>query len=192
MTFTDYAIDLGLIGLVVLQLRGRRLTVMSLLLPFALIAWAANSYLTTVPTTGDDLVLIGAGTLAGLTLGLLAGWFTRVRSDGKGNIISKATAWAAAFWVLGVGARLAFSEYATHGGGRSLVHFSASHDITTMAAWTAALIFMAFAEVLARTAIIATRGYALHRNGAGSMVRSGHRPAAATLAHSLSGQDGGR
>jgi thiamine transporter ThiT len=53
-------------------------------------------------------------------------------------------------WVAGVGARIAFSQFAEHGGGASIYRFSAAHSITSMQAWVAALILMSFAEVMAR------------------------------------------
>jgi hypothetical protein len=167
MTSTDYIIDIGLIALVALQLRGRRLSLFSLLLPLVLVSWAAETYLSGVPTAGNDLVLVGAGTVAGLTLGTLCGLFTSVRHDGNGSVVAKAGAWAALFWVLGVGTRFAFQMYATHGGGAAIVHFSAAHGITSNEAWVATLILMAIGEVVARTAVIGARAYRVaHRTGA--------------------------
>ena len=52
MTLSDYAIDIALISLVLLQVRGRRLTAHSLLLPIGLVAYVAASYLHSVPTAG--------------------------------------------------------------------------------------------------------------------------------------------
>ena len=185
MTSTDYIIDIGLIALVALQLRGRRLSLFSLLLPIVLVAWAAETYLSGVPTAGNDLILVGAGALAGLTLGTLCGLLTSVRHDGQGSVVAKAGAWAAVFWVLGVGTRFAFQMYATHGGGASIVHFSAAHHITGNEAWVATLILMAIGEVVARTAVIGARAYRVaNRTGAtlsraprGSMVPVGAAPA---------------
>ena len=54
-------------------------------------------------------------------------------------------------WVLGIGFRLAFQEYATHGGASAIARFSAHHAITTGSAWVAAFVLMALGEVLART-----------------------------------------
>jgi len=89
---------------------------------------------------------------------------------------------AGGLWIVGVGSRLAFELYATHGGGASIAHFSASHGITSVDAWGTALILMAFAEVLGRTAVLAWRAYTVRRDnpalveaeiGSGSGPRSG-------------------
>ncbi|MFE2715279.1 hypothetical protein ACFXKI_25680 [Streptomyces mirabilis] len=163
MSFTDWAIDLALIGLVVVQLRGRRLTTRMLLLPVVLVGWAGMQYLHDIPTAGNDLVLIVPAALVGLALGTGAGVLTTVHRDAEGDVIVRATITAAALWVLGVGFRLAFQLYATHGGGEAIGRFSVRHHID-ITAWTPAILLMAFAEVLARTAFVWRRGQAARRN----------------------------
>lgn len=158
MTFTDYAIDLALIAVVLIQIRGRRLTLRSLIIPIGIVVFAATEYLSTIPTAGNDLVLVGIGVTAGTALGILTGLFTSVRKVPQGAYV-KAGAAAAMLWLVGVGTRFAFQLYVTNGGGRAIERFSAHHAITSSAAWTAALILMAFGEVIARTAILAWRGW---------------------------------
>jgi hypothetical protein len=160
MTTSDYIIDIALIALVILQVRGRRLTTRNLLLPVGLVIWVAATYLHGVPTAGNDLPLVAMGAGAGTALGVGCGLFTRVRS-GPSGIVAKAGVAAAVLWVVGVGTRFAFQLYATHGGGSAIAHFSTQHDITSAQAWVAALILMAMGEALARTAVIAYRAYAL-------------------------------
>ncbi len=109
-------------------------------------------YLHDIPMSGNSLVLIGSATLVGLALGLGAGILTRVYRNADGNVVGIATITAAVLWVLGVGFRLAFQLYATHGGAEAIGRFSTRHAIETDA-WTAAVLLMAFAEVFARTAI---------------------------------------
>ncbi len=161
MTFTDYVIDIALIAIVVLQVRGRRLTTRNLLLPLAIVVWAAVPFVKSVPTAGNDLVLVAIGTVSGAVLGGLCAAFTSVARDKQGNVIAKAGAAAAGLWVLGVGARFAFQLYATHGGGPAIGRFSAAHAITGAAPWTDALVLMALAEVVMRTAGLALRTYRL-------------------------------
>jgi hypothetical protein len=61
-------------------------------------------------------------------------------------------------WVGGVGARLAFAVAASNGAGPAIARFSIAHHITGSAAWVAALIMMALADVLTRLVIIYLRG----------------------------------
>ncbi|HXW79458.1 MAG TPA: hypothetical protein VEJ84_08160 [Acidimicrobiales bacterium] len=157
MTTTDYILDLAL-GMVLLQVRGRKLTAFSLLLPFAIVVGAATTYLSSVPTAGSDLVLLVGCSVIGAVLGSLCAVFTSVGANPAGVLVSKARPVAAILWVLGVGARLAFQEYVTHGGLTSLGRFSAAHDITSAQAWTAALVLMALAEVVARSGGIGCAG----------------------------------
>lgn len=170
MTLSDYAIDIALIGLVLLQVRGRRLTVHSLLLPIGLVAYVAASYLHSVPTAGNDLLLVVGCGLIGGTLGALAGLFTTVKADGEGVPFAKAGLVAAGLWILGTGGRLAFQVYATHGGGAAVEHFSAAHSITSAAAWTSALIIMALSEAVIRTGVLSWRAVSVRRGAVGLPV----------------------
>jgi hypothetical protein len=163
MTFTDYLIDISLIGLVLLQIRGRRLTTRALVLPLAIVGYVAYSYLRGVPTAGNDIVLIAGCAALGAILGGLSGRFTSVYAGGDGLPFAKAGAIAAAQWVLGTGGRLAFQVYASHGGGAAIERFSVAHSITSVNAWTAALILMALSEVVCRTAILAWRANGVRR-----------------------------
>jgi hypothetical protein len=174
MTLTDYLIDLALIGIVFLQLRGRQLTVRSLLLPVALVAWAASSYLHSIPTAGNDLILIAACAATGIALGSAAGLLTRVTTAGNGVPFAKAGVAAAVLWVLGVGFRFAFQMYASHGGAGSIGSFS-THNHITAQAWVAALVLMAIGEALARTAVLAVRAYGPARHTASASVMIGAR-----------------
>ena len=115
MTVTDYVIDITLVSLVLVQMRGRKLTTRGLLLPVALVAYVAITYLKAIPTSGNDLYLIVGSAVLGATLGGLAALFTTIRADGDGIPVAKAGLVAAALWILGTGGRLAFQLYASHG-----------------------------------------------------------------------------
>jgi hypothetical protein len=182
MTFSDYLIDISLIALVVFQIRGRRLTTRALLLPLGIVGWVAYSYLRGVPTAGNDLFLVMGCAAVGAALGGLSGRFTSVYPDADGVPMAKAGLIAAALWILGTGARLAFQLYATHGGGAAIERFSVAHSITTASAWTAALVLMALSEATLRTGILAWRANAVRRSAVtvpGPTERSA-RPLAAT------------
>lgn len=156
MSITDYLVNGLLVGLVILQVRGRRLTARALVLPVAIVAWAAYEYLDAVPTRGNDLLLILLGAGTGLVLGAGAGVTTRVFGR-DGRPYAKATPLAAALWVLGVGSRLVFEIYTSHGGQAAVGRFSASHQITSASAWVDCLVLMALVEVVSRTGVIAVK-----------------------------------
>ncbi len=159
MSTTDYAISIALILIVVLQVRRSRMTLRSLVLPVVGVALAADYYLKGVPTAGNDVILDAVLGAVGGLLGGLAAVFTTVWRDNDGVAWSKAGALAGALWVVGVGSRLAFEEYVTHGGMSSLIRFSAAHQITSQSAWVAALVIMALAEVVVRQFVLRLRGY---------------------------------
>ena len=166
MTTTDWIIDIALILVVLRQLREERLTGRTVVLPLALMAWAGFTYLRAVPTAGHDLVLIGLFTLAGIVFGVAGGLLTRVRYQ-AGNVYIKATASAAALWVLSMGFRMAFAVWSTTGSGAAhIASFSLGHDITSGQAWVTALILMAFGEVIVRLGTIVLRGRRLTARGA--------------------------
>lgn len=182
MTTSDWLINSALVALVFLQLHGRRLTALQMLWPLALVTYFGAHYLRAVPTSGNDLILVGAGVATGLVLGLGSGLLTRVRRANGGMLVAKATVPAALLWLVGVGARMGFALYAQHGGGPAIERFSIDHSITSAAAWVDALVLMALVEVVARTAALAFRAY-----GATSLeaLRSIRRGAADGIIHSL-------
>lgn len=165
MTTTDYLINALFIGLVVLQVRGRRLTTFTLVLPFAVMAYVASSYLHGIPTSGNNLVLALCGAGLGLALGIGCAFSTAVYRNAKGEPFAKAGPVAALLWVLGIGSRLAFTLYASHGGEGAIGRFSAAHGITSGEAWVACLILMAAGEVIGRSSVLALRRRALVTDG---------------------------
>ncbi|MEU6852395.1 hypothetical protein ABZ901_21045 [Actinacidiphila alni] len=176
MTTTDWIIDIALLLIVFRQMREERLTARTIVLPLAIIGWAANNYLDQIPTQGNDLLLAGLGAGVGAAFGLLGGLFTRVRYS-EGHVYIKAGLTAAALWVVSMGFRLGFAVWTSHASGAAHVgHFSARHDITSAQAWVVALILMAFAEVVVRLGTIVARGQLLTR------AHRGEQPARAQAA----------
>ncbi len=153
MTFTDYLLNITLVGLVILQIRGHRITRSRLLFPVVITAVVALQYLHGIPTAGNDLLLVVALAVMGGLLGSLAAVATSVKLDGA-VAFAKAGGVAAVLWVVGIGARMAFYFWGTHGGESAIARFSATHHITSAGAWAAAFILMALAEVLSRTGIL--------------------------------------
>lgn len=156
MTLTDYLLNLALVGLVYIQIKGHKITVVRLLVPLGAVAYAATQYLHSVPTAGNDLVLEAGLAAIGCTLGVLAGLATSVRPVDDGAF-AKAGPLAAFLWILGIGARMAFEIWASHGGAASVGRFSIVHHITSAQAWTTAFVLMALAEVAVRTALIGVK-----------------------------------
>lgn len=171
MTTFEYALNIALVGLVVLQIRGIKLTKAALLLPVVMTAWAASQVLHAIPTAGNDLVLETTFGLAGVTLGVAAGLMTAVRRDGSAAV-AKAGAVAAVLWIAGIGARVAFSVWVQNGGSVEVRQFSLAHHITGGPAWGTGFVLMALAEVVSRTGVLYVKA---RRSGAtierGGLVR---------------------
>ena len=159
MTLTDYLIDSLLVLIVLRQVREARFDTMAIVLPLGIAAVVAKSYLQGIPTTGNDLLLVLGFAAIGITLGVVSGLTTRVRTDGGKHALVKAGWIAAGVWVLGMGFRFAFAVWASNGGGPDLVRFSAEHHISSGKAWTAALVLMALGEVVCRTGVLWYRAH---------------------------------
>ncbi|MET9558389.1 hypothetical protein [Streptomyces sp. NPDC006645] len=163
MTTTDWIIDIALILIVFRQLREGRLDLKTFLLPLGIVAFVAHSYLDSIPTAGNDLVLIGALMGIGAVLGIAGGIYTRIRSAG-GHLLIKAGAVSAILWVLGMGARMGFQMWTEHGGGADdVARFSLARHITSEQAWVAAFVLMALTEVVTRLATIYVRSRLVDR-----------------------------
>ena len=57
MTITEYLLNIALVGLVIVQIRGHKITVARLLVPVVMTVWFASQILHAIPTTGNDVVL---------------------------------------------------------------------------------------------------------------------------------------
>ncbi|MET3985753.1 hypothetical protein [Streptomyces sp. PvR034] len=156
MTTTEWITDIALLLIVFRQLREGRLDLKSFLIPLGIVAFVANSYLDTIPTAGNDLVLIGLLVAVGAALGIAGGAYTRIRSL-DGHVLIKAGAVSAVLWVVGMGARMAFQLWVQHGGAATVGRFSVTHQITSDKAWVAAFVLMALTEVVTRLATIFIR-----------------------------------
>ena len=82
MNATDWIINLALVAMVLRQLQTHRLDVKFFLIPAALVAFSARTYLHSIPTAGHDLVLLAVLIGFGAVLGILGGLTTRVRNTG--------------------------------------------------------------------------------------------------------------
>ncbi|MEU9620618.1 MULTISPECIES: hypothetical protein [unclassified Streptomyces] len=157
MTTTEWITDVALILVVFRQLREGRLDLKSFLIPLGIVTFVAYSYLDTIPTEGNDLVLIGVLMSVGAVLGVAGGIYTRIRAVGE-HVLIKAGAVSAILWVLGMGARMGFQMWMEHGGGADdVARFSSTHHITSGQAWVAAFVLMALTEVVTRLATIFIR-----------------------------------
>ncbi|MDH6121154.1 hypothetical protein ABH930_006647 [Kitasatospora sp. GAS204A] len=161
MNTTEYCVQIALVLLVLRQMRGGKLDLVSLVLPVVLIGATAVIYLKSVPTAGGDLALeIGLAAL-GVLLGTLAGLTTRVWSTREGAF-AKAGLLAAALWVGGIGARIAFVLASEHTGfGQQVAGFSRNQHITSQQAWVAAFVLMALGEAVSRLLTIRIRALRL-------------------------------
>ena len=152
MNTIDYLISVALILLVVRQMRPRRLTVVGLMWPLPLIAWAAVDYVKVPELSGNNGLMFAGCTIAGVLFGVGCGVATRIYRE-NGSCKVQSTTLALLFWLLGVGGRLAFGIFAEHGGGEWIYTFSISHGLR-LETWGTALISMALCEVASRTTVL--------------------------------------
>jgi len=157
MTTTEYLINAAFVLLVLRQARERRLDLRSILVPLVILFFVARQYVHSLPTAGNDLVLVLALASVGLTLGILSGFATSVRAGGDGVALARVGWVAGALLVAGIGARMVFAFAVTHGAEPAIRSFSISHQIGA-AAWPVALVAMAILEVVTRLVIVQFRG----------------------------------
>jgi hypothetical protein len=155
---STYLVNASLILLVIRQIREHPLDARSLATPVLAVGCAAVLFLHSVPAGGNDLLLEAACVLAGAVMGGLGGLATRLRLGADGRPLGRAGVVAASMWIGGVGARLVFAVAASNGAGPAIARFSVAHHITGSAAWVAALVMMALADVLTRLVVIYLRG----------------------------------
>ena len=163
-----YLVSASLILLVIRQIREHPLDARSLATPVLAVGAATVMFLHLVPAGGSDLALEAAGVLTGAAMGAIGGLATRLRLGADGRPLGRVGWLAASMWIGGVGARLAFAIAAGNGAGPAIARFSIAHQITGSAAWVAALMMMALADVLTRLVVIYLRGRRLAADSAAS------------------------
>jgi hypothetical protein len=157
-TATMYVVNAVLVLMVIRQIREHPLDLRSLAVPVLAVGAAAALFLHSVPVAGNDFMLELACVAAGATMGALAGLAYKLRRGSDGRALGRAGWLAAGLWITAVGARMAFAVADANGAGPAITRFSMAHQITGAAAWVAALIMMALADVLTRLVIIYARG----------------------------------
>ena len=156
MTTYEYLLNAAFVLLVLRQAWERELDRRSVIIPLALMFFVGSQYLHTLPTAGNDLVLIVGLAAVGLTLGVLGGLATRLRA-GDGVALARVGWIAGGLLVLGIGARMAFAFAIGHGFEPAVRSFSIAHQIG-VTAWPVALVSMALIEVGARIAVVQVHG----------------------------------
>jgi hypothetical protein len=164
MTTTDYILNAAFVLVVLRQARERRLDLRSFLVPLVILFFVARQYVHSLPTAGNDLVLIGILAAVGLALGAVSGFATRVRAGGDGIAFARVGWVAGILLVAGICSRMVFAFALSHGAAPAVRDFSISHQIGAVA-WPVALVSMAVLEVTARLAIVHLRG--LRASGTG-------------------------
>src|SRR6476620_10562381 len=152
MSTTQWILNLGLLGWVLLRNLGSQpVTRETFAVPLLIVAVAAGAFLTDIPTVGNDVPLDVLGAAAGAVFSVAATGFTRIRRTGSGTVITAGAAFAA-LWITVIGGRIAFAQWATGPGSRTIGEFAMQHHISGADAWTAAFVLMALTMVLARVA----------------------------------------
>ena len=157
MSTTDYLINAAFLLIVVRQARERELDRRSIVVPLVLLVFVGQMYLHSIPTAGNDLVLIGLLAGVGLSLGVASGFATHVRAGTNGIPVARVGWLAGGLLVAGIGSRMVFEFAVSNGLRPDIASFSVTHHITA-AAWPTALVLMAICEVTVRIAIVQVRG----------------------------------
>jgi len=160
MTTSDYLVNAAFVLVVLRQARERRLDLRGLIVPLVVVFLVAQRYVHSVPTSGNDLVLVGLLAALGLGLGLISGFATRVRAGADGAVLVRVGWVAGVLLVIGISARMVFAFAVTHGGRPAIRDFSVVHHIGA-AAWPLALVSMALLEVAARLVTVQVRALRL-------------------------------
>ena len=158
MTTTDYLINALFVLVVLRQARERRIDLRSFLVPLGIVLYVAHLYIHSIPTAGNDLVLVGLLASIGLTLGVLGGFATRVRLGDDGSPLARVGWVAGGLLIAGISARMLFVFAVNDGAEPAIRSFSVAHHIGA-AAWPVALVAMALLEVVVRLVVVQLRAH---------------------------------
>jgi len=167
MSTSVWVINLVVLGVLLeADLGSRKIGWFRVLRPLLTAGAVVTLYLDAVPTAGNNLALQGLAIGVGVVFGLAAHLFISVRFDptkgNSGRPISHARVGYALFWVVVFAARLLFIYGSQHWFAGSLGRWLLAHQLSA-AGLTDALIFMALAMALARSALLGGRGLLARR-----------------------------
>jgi hypothetical protein len=182
MSFSkDVILSLAILGVVLESDLGRKkIGWFRIARPVIVAAALIPLFFTTLPTSGNDLLLQGAGALIGIVLGLISvspafvevefdpevrSWWDKFKSQpGKPAAVSTSGSGYALVWIAASAARLAFAYGSEHWFPHALGVFMHDHQLES-AALTNALIFLPLGMDLFRSAGLCSRGLAVLRKG---------------------------
>lgn len=174
MTITDYLINAVFVLFVLRQARERRVDLRSFLVPLLIVFFVARNYVHSIPTSGNDLVLVAALFSVGLALGIAGGFATHIRRAADGDVFARVSWLAGGLLIAGICARMIFVFAVNDGAGPAIRSFSINNHISA-AAWPLALVAMALVEIMARQGMVQLRAHRVRTAG-----QSVGRTAAAT------------
>src|ERR1700760_5003029 len=184
MTTSVLILQLAVLGVVLESDLGlRKVGWFRVLRPIIAVVLIVPFFFTSLPTGGHDLLLQGAGALAGLLLGLASmgpwlgevglhpawrGWFHRAKA--KGVVVSRAGFGYASLWIAVTALRLWFAYGSQHEFPAQLGHFLAAHQLSATAL-TNAFIFLSIGMDLFRSVLLYGRAHRIRRPaGAGALA----------------------
>lgn len=156
MTTTDFLINAVFVFVVLRQARERKVDARSFLVPTIVVFFVGRMYVHSLPTAGNDLLLVGLLACVGLVLGLMGGFTTHVRVGGDGGALARVGWIAGGLLIVGITSRLVFVYAVHHGAHHAVSAFSIANHIGA-AAWPVALVSMALVEVSARLVTVQLR-----------------------------------
>ena len=102
MTTTDYLINAVFVLVVLRQARERKVDARSFLAPMAVVLYVGHMYVHSLPTAGNDLMLVGLLASVGLALGVLGGFATHIRIGADGGALARVGWIAGALLIAGI------------------------------------------------------------------------------------------
>jgi hypothetical protein len=178
-------LQLALLGVVLESDLGRKkVGWFRVLRPVIAVVLIVPFFFTSLPTGRNDLLLQGAGALAGLLLGLacMSPWFVKIGYDPawrsrlfrhrapRGRVVTRAGFGYAGIWITFTAARLWFAYGSQHEFPVQLGHFLTAHQLSA-GALTNAFIFMSIGMDLFRSVLLAARAQRVRRDHAGELGR---------------------
>ena len=202
-------LQLALLGVVLESDLGRKkVGWFRVLRPVIAVVLIVPFFLTSLPTGRNDLLLQGAGALAGVVLGLacMGPWFVKIGYDPawrsrvfrnrppRGRVVTHAGFGYASIWIAFTAARLWFAYASQHQFPVQLGHFLAGHQLSSTAL-TNAFIFLSIGMDLFRSVLLAARSQRVRREHAGELghpARPSHPAAPASPAEPANAPSAGR
>lgn len=168
MNLQSWILIIALLLLAILQLKERKFTIRSLIIPIAILGYFSYEYIEPVPFKGINGWILTISIIGGIVFGILSYLSTKLYVR-DGIKFVKCTLPYLFLWIINVGSKVFLAEYITKWNPTKSIHFIIKHHINPNVISTSFMYFT-IAMIVVRLICIYIKFYSLNSNNKNLLI----------------------